>query len=405
MSLRRVRCPHCSRRFDVTGVDAGTRLRCGGCNAVLSVPVFPPSRPLPLFRIAAGATAGVATLVVLALALRPGPIEPSATTIPGSAPGRQASAPLPADPGLGIIDDPISRLRLELSKDFPGSRFTFSEAVRPYVLILESHEHFVDSERIRDYGHELELAHSAFRRDVAEKIGLPAVADTLPVLVLASREAFDRHCERREGRRQPPETKGFYDYVRRRIVTYQEPVVPRDVMLHEGAHQLMHYYQLRQTESRKVHVSFWLQEGLANYCEGFRRRVDGEIVLDRAADSLRFPLLRHVAERADRGEFIPLTRLVEMSVDGYWDLVDRQRLEDPGAADRQAQILYAEAWALVHFLRQSGPRHRRVFENALRRELSGSASRRSFAEVVRSELDLSLAELEPQFLRYVRSLK
>lgn len=406
MSLRRVRCPHCSGRFDVTGIQAGTLLRCGGCKSILSVPSFPSARPLPLFRIAAGTAAGLATLVVLTLALRPAPPDALGRSTPAPGMEKQAAAALPPDSGLGIFDDPLSRLRQELAAEFPGSRFTFSEPVRPYLLILESHAHFIDRERIRDYGQELELAYTAFRRDVAERAGLPAVTDTtLPVLVLASREAFDRHCERREGRRQPAETKGFYDWVRRRIVTYQDAVVPRDVMLHEGAHQLLHYYQLRQAESRRIHVSFWLQEGLASYCEGLRRRVDGEIVLDRAADSRRFPLLRHVAGRTDRAEFIPLSKLAEMSVDAYWEQIDRLRLEDPAAADRQAQILYAESWALVHFLRQSGPRHRRVFENALRRELAGSASKRSFAEVVKSELDLSLAELEPQFLDYIRSLK
>jgi hypothetical protein len=404
MSLRQVRCPHCSRRYDVTGVEAGTLLRCGGCAAVLRVPSVPPSRPLPLFRIAAGATAGLATMVVLALALRPSPPPASAAAHAAATPARAAE--LPNDPGLGIIDDALTRLKMELSRDFPGSRFVYSEAVRPYVLVLEPNERFVDGERIREYGHELELAYTAYRRDVADRIGLPAVTDTiLPVVVLSSRAAFDRHCERADGRRQPAETKGYYDWIRRRIVTYQDAVVPRDVMLHEGAHQLLHYHQLRQTETRKVHVSFWLQEGLASYCEGLRRRVDGEIVLDPAVDSRRFPLLRHVAERADRGEFVPLAKLVEMSVDGYWDQVHRLRQEDPSAADRQAQILYAESWALVHFLRQSGPRHRRVFESALRRELSGSASKRSFAEVLRAELGVDPAELEPQFLRYIQSLR
>jgi len=38
MSLRLVRCPYCARRFNVAGVEPGTRLRCGGCTAILTVP-------------------------------------------------------------------------------------------------------------------------------------------------------------------------------------------------------------------------------------------------------------------------------------------------------------------------------------------------------------------------------
>jgi len=193
--------------------------------------------------------------------------------------------------------------------------------------------------------------------------------------------------------------------VGRRIVTYQDSIVSRDLLLHEGAHQLMHYYQLQQTDSRKAHQSFWLHEGLANYCEGFRRRIDGEVALDRAAEGGRFPLLRHVASGKSRAEYIPLARLVEKSVVDYCDVVDRLRLEDACEADRKAQIYYAESWALVHFLRQSGPAYRGVFESCLRRELSGAGFRKAFAEVVRKELGLTLVELEEQFLKYVQTLK
>ena len=406
MSLRRVRCPHCAGRFDVTGIETGTRLRCGGCSQVLRVPAFPAPRPLPLSRIAAFTLAGLVTTVVLVLALRPAPLQPLAVSSAIPLPARGTAGPVEPTSGLGIIDDPISRLRQELATEFPGSRFTISDAQRPYVIVLESCDRYVEAERLREYAHHLELAHSVFRRDVADRLGLPEVKDALlPVLVLASREKFDRYCELREGKRQSATMKGLYEYVGRRIVTYQDSTVSRDLLLHEGAHQLMHYYQMQQTDSRKAHQSFWLQEGLANYCEGFRRRIDGEVALDRAAEGGRFPLLRHVASGKNLAEFIPLARLVELSVDDYWDLVDRLRLEDACEADRKAQIYYAESWALVHFLRQSGPAHRALFENCLRRELSGAGFRKAFAEVVRKELGLTLVELEEQFLKYVQALK
>jgi hypothetical protein len=406
MSLRRVRCPHCAGLFDATGIATGTRLRCGGCSQVLRIPAFPAPRPLPLIRISAFSLAGLVTIVVLVLALRPAS-QPSIGA-PSAAPAlaRETAGASEPKSGLGIIDDPISRLRQELAAEFPASRFTISDDLRPYAILLESCDRYVAAERIREYAHHLELAQTIFRRDVAERIGLPEVKDALlPLLVLATREKFDRHCERRMGKRQPATTKGIYDYIGRRIVTYQDAVVSRDMLLHEGAHQLMHYYQSRLVDSHKVHLSFWLQEGLANYCEGFRRRIDGEVALDRASEGGRFPLLRHVASSRDRSEFIPLARLVELTVDDYWVMVDRLRLEDPGDADRKAQIHYAESWALVHFLRQSGPAYRRVFEICLRRELEGTGTRKGFEDVVRRELDLTVAVLEDQFVKYLRALK
>jgi len=357
-------------------------------------------------RIAAGLLAGVLTIVVLALALRPTPPAPVVVSSAVLLPARESAGPSGPMAGLGIIDDPISRLRQEMAAEFPGSRFTISDELRPYVVLLESCERYVDAERVREYAHHLELAHTVFRRDVAERLGLPEVKDALlPVLVLATREKFDRHCERRMGKRQPAGTKGIYDPLARRVVAYQDAVVAPDMLLHEGAHQLMHHYQLRQANSSTVHQSFWLQEGLANYCEGFRRRIDGEVALDRATDGGRFPLLRHIASSKDRAEFIPLARLVELTVDDYWALVERLRLEDPAEADRKAQIYYAESWALVHFLRQSGPATRGVFESCLRRELAGTAFRKAFAELVKKELDVSLVELEERFLKYVQTLK
>lgn len=359
-----------------------------------------------MFRIAGGVVAGVVTIVVLVLALRPAPEQQGLASDPAQAPGRTTPGAVESVSGLGTIDDPISRLRQEIGAEFPASRFVFSDAQRPYVIVLESSDRFVDAERIREVAHHLELAHTAFRRDVAERLGLPEVKDTLlPVLVLGSREKFDRYCERKDRKRHSAAMKGRYEYTNRRIVTYQDAVDPRDVMLHEGAHQLMHYHQLRQTESRTVQPTFWLQEGLAAYYEGFRRRVDGEVALDRAADSQRFPLLRHVAQSRDRAEFVPLVRLVELTVDGYFDLVDRLRLEDPSDADRKAQIYYAESWALVHFLRQSGLEFRRVFESYLRLELAGLGSKRAFADVVRKELDMPLADFEARFVKYIQALK
>ena len=38
MSHLLVRCPFCTKRFNITGISPGTRLRCGGCQAVLTVP-------------------------------------------------------------------------------------------------------------------------------------------------------------------------------------------------------------------------------------------------------------------------------------------------------------------------------------------------------------------------------
>src|ERR1043166_6477546 len=88
MSLRLVRCPFCGKRFNVTGIAAGSRLRCAGCTAVLTVP-RPDARPYPVFRfsrglalqISGGIAAGLVAAVGLFLLLRPSPAPPPSIAV------------------------------------------------------------------------------------------------------------------------------------------------------------------------------------------------------------------------------------------------------------------------------------------------------------------------------------
>ncbi len=402
MSHRRVRCPHCSRRYDVTAVAPGTRLRCG-CSTILRIPVWPAPRRLPLWRIAAGICAGLVTVAILVLALRPAsPLPDSATPPVAVAP----STPLtPASEDHGFIDDPVARLERELQVEFPASRFTCSAQSRPFFIALQNSERFAAADWARDFAQAMELASTVFNREIAERLGLRPVRDTLlPVLILESRISFDRYCESRNRRSHGPDVKGFYEYSRRRIVTYHEGVVPRDVLLHEATHQLVHYYLLRETEGRKVAVTYWMQEGLGCYLEPFRRRVDGEVGPERGRVDERLPMLKEILGRPDRAEYIPLRRLLGMTVDGMFDSYGPGRDELSTDPLREAKFCYAESWALVHFLRRSGPGHRKLFDAYLRRELAGSASPALFEQLVRDELGLDLVQFEEQFVKYVQTL-
>ncbi|HVE39625.1 MAG TPA: DUF1570 domain-containing protein [Planctomycetota bacterium] len=402
MSHRRVRCPHCSRRYDVTDVAPGTRLRCG-CSTVLRIPAWPAARRIPFWRIAAGICAGLVTIAVLVLALRPAPSLPDATNLPVALAPPAPSTPVSED--HGFIDDPVARLERELQIEFPASRFTCSAQARPFFIALENSGRFAGAGWTREFSQAMELASTVFRREIAERLDLRPVRDTLlPVLVLESRLSFDRYCESRNRRSHGPDVKGFYEYPRRRIVTYQDGAIPRDVLLHEATHQLVHYYVLRETEGRKVPVTYWMQEGLGCYFEPFQHRVDGEVGPDRRRADERLPMLKEILGRPDRAEYIPLRRLLGMTVDGIFDSYGPGRDELSIDPLREVKFCYAESWALVHFLRRSGPGHRRIFEAYLRRELAGSASPSLFEQLVRDELGLDLVQFEEQFVKYVQTL-
>jgi len=415
MSLRLVRCPYCARRFDVSGVQPGTRLRCGGCTAILTVPSTGRSvvsRPrltrTLMLQAGAGLAAGLLAAAGLWLALRPAPIAPPVVAIaePGTPRAATAAPEVPVDPATGFVDDPVGRATQAIYYEFPGSQFIFNLHTKPYLIALERSDRFIAKELIEEYARRMETIHLAFRREMGDPLALPPVNDTLlKVVILNSRESFDRYCEKRDKKRMAPAIKGLYEYRERRILTYYDLSAPYEVLLHEGTHQLVHYYTLRETEGRKIPTSYWFQEGLGTYFEGFRRRIDGEIVLDPGANSQRLPTLKQILLQQDRRDFIPLTMLVGMTVDEFWDWFERGMMTEPAEVTRKAQLYYAESWAFSHFLRQTGGPHRRVFDAYFRREISGQGSKAAFEELVRSELGFDLPQLEDQFVKYIQGLR
>lgn len=411
MSLRLVRCPYCARRFNVAGVEPGTRLRCGGCTAILTVPTAgasvsskPRFTRVLFYQIGGGVAAGLVAAVALWLAFRP--------SAPGAAPAAVALVRPPAPPPEGpadptpFVDDPVGRATQSIYWEFPGSQFIFNLHTKPYLIALERSDRFIPKELVEEYGRRMDTIHVAFRREVGDPLGLPPVNDTLlKVVILNSRESFDRYCEKRDKKRMAPAIKGLYEYRERRILTYHDLSAPYEVLLHEGAHQLVHYYTVRETEGRKVPSSYWFQEGLGTYFEGYRRRVDGEITLDPGVNSQRLPTLKQILLQQDRRDFIPLTMLVGMTVDEFWDWFERGMMSEPAEVTRKAQLYYAESWAFAHFLRQAGGNHRKVFDAYFRREIAGTASKAVFEELVRNELGMDLLQLEDQFVKYIQGLR
>ncbi len=410
MTLRLVRCPFCTKRFNVSGIASGTRLRCGGCTAVLTVPGADAAHaPGRLRRPLLGGLAAAAALALLAAGLlwslpapapEPAPLAKALPRLPAVPPETPGALPIETP----FLDDPVGRAKNEVLREF-GSQFIFTEQVKPYLVAMERSERYVGKDLIQEYALRLETLKQAFEQEFSRALGLPAVDAVLPVVILNSRESFDRYCEAREKRRMAAAIKGFYEYGRRRVITYHDFMAPYELLLHEGAHQLVHHYTLLRTEGRRVPASYWFQEGVGTYFESYRRRLDGEVAMDAGGHSLRLPALKQALQQEGRKDFIPLSMLVGMTVDEFWDWFERGMLSEASEVTRKAQIYYAESWAFVHFLRQSGPRLRKVFEDYCRRELEGTASKGAFEELLRNELGEDLPQLEDRFIRHIQGLK
>lgn len=404
MSLRLVRCPFCGKRFNVTGIAAGSRLRCGGCTAILTVPgagARPPSRFTRTFllQVSGGIAAGVVAAAGLFLLLRSSsPRHAAPPTAAREAPPAAAAARPETDLPMSV-SDPYGRAISEINREF-GIRFVFRRESRPYLIALEPSERFHAALLMEEYAQRLQSVLAAFRREFAEQLRLPDVEPALPVIVFNSRESFDRYFLDRDRRVMLPSIKGIYEYDRRRVVVYHDPNVPSEVILHEGAHQLVDYYtKLREVLSKRP-PCYWFQEGVGTYFEGFRR-IGGELQFDPAASHGRLLTLRQVLAQPGRKDFIPLNVLVGMTVDEFWEWLQKGQATEPDETTRKAQVYYAESWAFVHFLRQSGGNARKVFDEYLRLETTGQGGKQAFEELVREHLQMELSQLEEGFVEHI----
>ncbi|HXG62009.1 MAG TPA: hypothetical protein VNO22_11570 [Planctomycetota bacterium] len=415
MSLRLVRCPYCGKRFNVGGVAAGTRLRCAGCTAVLTVPRAGDS-PGPrsgwslALQIVTGAAAGLAAAWMIAALLRP---EPEPLPAPPRLPERTAEkAPrvpdLPAVPEqvASYQDDPYGRAVRRLQQEF-GSRFFYHKA-KPYLIALEASPRYHATMVMEDYAQRMEVLHSAFQREFGRTLNLPEVEPALVVLIFNSRESFDRYFLERDRKRMSDSIKGIYEYdrERRRVVVYHDYNVPYDVLFHEGVHQLVHHHTLRETEGRRVFGTYWLQEGLGTYFEGLRRGEQGGF-FDPAGGRDRLPTLKQALppRGGGKGDFIPLNVLVGLTVDHFWQWFEEGMLAEPEQTTQKARLYYAQSWALVHFLRHRGAAHGTVLDEYLRREIAGRGGKEVFEDLVRHHLKMELPELEEEFIAYIQGLR
>lgn len=415
MSLRLVHCPYCRKRFNLTGVEPGTRRRCTWCTAVLIVPgaqVPPDPRAFSLRPWALPAGAALAAGLALAILLpalfapsAPSPSIPSAAVAPVLPP-----APPPAESsGTSAIIVGEDRVRQAIFDEF-GTDFLINDTVRPYLVGFEKSPRYIGWEWSAEYGRQLETLHAAFRGEFGDTLGLPPVDEPLVVIVLSSRESFDRYCERTEKRRLSAPIKGIYQYTLRRVVLYHGDEAPWVVLFHEGAHQLVHHYTRRSGAAVRDPGTYWFQEGLGTYFEGFRRRGDGQIDIDPSVNRHRLPALKQALQEG-RQDWVSLGVLVGMTVDDFWEWWERGRAADPEGTTRKAQLYYAESWAFVYFLRQKGGNLRKTFDDYLRAEISGQGRpgafgrKELFEKILRENAGVELAAIEDEFVEYIQGLR
>jgi hypothetical protein len=417
-----VTCPRCGAEFDAARnlsgrqsarLDRGAlKVQCGSCGSFFAASPVPdgPAKLAaarsgrPLLALA-GALVAAAVVVVLVIPPRvkppksPGPGR-GATAAPGAGPDAPTQEPMkdPVPGGATRPEPPAgpqawSNAALELTRSIPGefkAEFAF-RIKHPVLIALEKAPQFAVEVLLDSYAEQIGLLHAALQRDFGAMFDLQSSGRVLPVVVLASREAYDRYVERDRGRALPGAVGGHYEYGRRRLVLYPGPRGDAHVLFHEGTHQVVHHF----VPAERGPESFWFLEGLACYYEAFERDEKGAVVFH-VVNRQRLPA---AAEAFEKGESTPLEALLRLRVDDFWKQLEEPGLDAEGRT-RRAQRLYAEAWALWHLLLNSGPERKRAVAGYVQAGLKGHGGVEAFEAAFGD-----LAALERELRGHVRRLQ
>ena len=178
----------------------------------------------------------------------------------------------------------------------------------------------------------------AVLEDFFDDLRLDAKSDNKVVARLfGTYEEFAEHWHRNHGDDEPP--LAYFSPAENALVMYDDPtdVSLRQVLFHETSHQFMNRYA---PEAPK-----WIDEGLAEYFEGWRMTPEGDLVEKR-------PNLYdlQVLQRALRGrKHLPLEELVFM----YPQTFDEYRENYP---ELHPYLHYATSWGLVWYGLEGGDR-------------------------------------------------
>lgn len=408
IALKIVKCPFCDQTYDITNFRAGDVLSCGGCSATL---VVPKARGISSFSIqkAVSYVAGVPkkklALAASAIAIL---VAISFIVLPKGAPAQKkdnnvVAAVIPSNPvkseqavkkepevASGSIERPlenISAITNKLYEEF-GPKFYVSVS-KPYLLAIEKSDTYLAQGKIEEYVKVLNALYKGFMDKFKDVLGLHEANDYLLVIILNSRESFDDYFLHSRGVPLSPEINGLYEYRNKRLIVYNEPNSHYHSLLHEGTHQLVHYFA-----KNTINV-FWLQEGLSNYFES--THFDGIASNDKDINKDR---LRDYKVALSEGKLARLEDIAKLSIDDFWKwFYGEERNIKSNSAD--AKVYYAESWALIYFLQNSKDgAFRQQFNSYFKKALDGEVG---YGDFIKAFGDTD--SLEKEFFDYMNELK
>ena len=228
------------------------------------------------------------------------------------------------------------------SADDPGQLFRFEERM---VLLLKGPSwdrtfeqaagHFLvrsdtDRKTCREVAREVEQAWKDYER-LLGRVEMPEGVQ-VPVFLFSGSASYHAYAKSAISS-DMQHTAGVFDRQLQAILAWNSP--SRDTLLRTIRHEVLHQY----LDARMGSIPSWFNEGLAEYYEIMEH--------NRGLPVVGGPHPDHVRTLDQSRQLIDLRNFVQLSpIDFY------------GSSDQN----YAQAWAFIHFLRETSLDHRKRFE-------------------------------------------
>ncbi len=307
-----------------------------------------------------------------------------------------------------LASDEIRRL----DNDFPPSRFEYvfgGDRMRQPFLVLIEKTSSADLEGYqREYNELLTTLHDAFFDRYREQFQLEEIEKPAVVVIFESKSNYAsfRNDNESLGLADPEFIGGFYQPWTQRLFLWRQNGL-RGVLLHEGAHMLIHY-AFAGRGFAPSNQSPWFQEGFAEYFGGNKVEiVDGKKTY--RIGQLLPGRIRELQFLTIAQQRFPIFELIKTSSGQFNDARttmgdSAKSAEDRSAASMLVTNIYAEGWAFIMYLHYAEDgKYREVFDKYFVAETKGEGHYETMEELLGIERAADWEELDKRFLTWCQT--
>ena len=316
--------------------------------------------------------------------------------------GDLAEAATSADVFMRAAEDK----KRELSREFPTTDWTYAVGEgfmrQPFLVLIEQTADLETEKFRQEYNDDLSALYDSFFDRYREKMELEEIEAPAVVIIWDSESTYKSHIDKHPDQNytEPGFVRGYYQPWSQRLILWRGDGL-RNVLLHEGAHMLIHYaFSGRGFAS--ANESPWFQEGFAEFFGGHKVEIVGgrkKYVLGQRLPGRERELVM-IDTMGGRLSVLDLVKLTSFQFNEA-----KEAMSDPtkDAQEKfQAQMIvsnvYAQGWALIMYLNHAdGGKYVDRFDDYFKAETAGSGHWGKFGELMGLESDDDWQKFDERF--------